>query len=174
MTGVLVKISNALTKIEEYIMAILMGALTIIMIIAVIYRYFLKDPITWAGEVSIFLLIWTSFIGGSWGLKYGTQASVTFLVDAVADNKKRWIRMAQDIIMLLFLGILIAYSVKWMMLPSMLIQKSIALQLPMWIPYSAVPVGLLFAFVHILTHLVTRMMKQEELFLKKPKGGEGQ
>lgn len=72
------KISQVITKIEELLMIILMAALAILMIFAVIFRYFFKDPIPWAGEVSIFLLIWTSFIGGSWGLKYGTQASVTF------------------------------------------------------------------------------------------------
>lgn len=161
MTLLLTKFSNLLTKLEEVMMAILMGALAILMIAAVCYRYFLKDPIPWAGEVSIFLLIWTSFIGGSWGLKYGTQASVTFLYDALSDNKKKWLRSAQDFTMLVFLGVLIFYSMKWMMLPSMQIQKSSALQIPMWIPYSAVPIGLIFAFIHILSRFSNSLVNGE-------------
>ncbi|MEK4426311.1 TRAP transporter small permease [Solibacillus sp. FSL K6-1523] len=171
MVQLLTKFSNLLTKLEEVIMTILMGALAILMIVAVCYRYFLKDPIPWAGEVSIFLLIWTSFIGGSWGLKYGTQASVTFLYDAISDNKKRWLRSAQDLTMIVFLGILIYYAVHWMMLPSMLIQKSSALQIPMWIPYSAVPIGLVFAFVHILTRFINNLVNGEPEVVEKVEGG---
>ena len=56
------KLSNMITKIEEVIVIILMAALAILMTLSVVFRYFLKDPIPWAGEVSIFLLIWTSFL----------------------------------------------------------------------------------------------------------------
>ncbi|MEY9973807.1 TRAP-type C4-dicarboxylate transport system permease small subunit [Lysinibacillus sp. RC46] len=155
------KISQGITKIEEFLMTILMAALAVLMILAVIFRYFLKDPIPWAGEVSIFLLIWTSFIGGSWGLKYGTQASVTFLYDAVSERNKRILRIIQDCIMIAFLFILIYYSYKWMMHPSMLLQKSSSLQLPMWIPYSAVSVGLIFAAIHLISHLIDTIMNRE-------------
>lgn len=155
------KISQGITKIEELLMIILMAALAVLMIFAVIFRYFFKDPIPWAGEVSIFLLIWTSFIGGSWGLKYGTQASVTFLYDAVSERNKRILRIIQDCIMIAFLFILIYYSYKWMMHPSMLLQKSSSLQLPMWIPYSAVSVGLIFAAIHLISHLIDTIKNRE-------------
>ena len=155
------KISQGITKIEELLMIILMAALAILMIFAVIFRYFFKDPIPWAGEVSIFLLIWTSFIGGSWGLKYGTQASVTFLYDAVSKRSKRIFKIVQDCMMIAFLFILIYYAYKWMMNPAMLLQKSSSLQLPMWIPYSAVFIGLIFAAIHLISHLIDTLKNRE-------------
>ena len=165
------KLSNVITKIEEVIMAVLMGILTVIMVVAVIFRYFLANPIPWATEVSIYLFIWFSFIGGSWGLKFGTQAAVTFLLDALSENKKRILKIVQDIIMLLFLVIILFYSMKWLMLPSTMLQKSISLGIPMWIPYSAVPTGILFATVHIIARLI-RLFKNEETLQENEIGDE--
>ena len=165
------RLSNVITKIEEVIMAVLMGILTVIMVVAVIFRYFLANPIPWATEVSIYLFIWFSFIGGSWGLKFGTQAAVTFLLDALSENKKRILKIAQDSIMLIFLFIILFYSVKWLMLPSTMLQKSISLGIPMWIPYSAVPTGILFATVHIIARLI-RLFKNEETLQENEIGDE--
>ncbi|MGM9945034.1 MAG: TRAP transporter small permease [Lysinibacillus sp.] len=165
------KLSNVITKIEEVIMAVLMGILTVIMVVAVIFRYFLANPIPWATEVSIYLFIWFSFIGGSWGLKFGTQAAVTFLLDTLSENKKRILKIVQDIIVLIFLFIILFYSVKWLMLPSTMLQKSISLGIPMWIPYSAVPTGILFATVHIIARLI-RLFKNEETLQENEIGDE--
>ena len=165
------KLSNVITKVEEVIMTILMAILAIVMIAAVIFRYFLSNPIPWATEVSIYLFIWLSFIGGSWGLKYGLQASVTFLKDALSENKQRILKIVQDIIMLIFLLIILFYAAKWITLPSVMLQKSTSLGMPMWIPYSAVPVGILFATIHIVARLI-RVIKNEEPTAKQEIGEE--
>lgn len=151
-------------------MAILMGILTIVMVAAVIFRYFLANPIPWATEVSIYLFIWFSFIGGSWGLKYGTQASVTFLFDALNESKKRILKIVQDIIMLVFMIIVIYFAIKWLTAPSMALQKSASLGTPMWIPFSAVLVGMIFAAIHTSARLI-RLFRNEEKF-ESEKGEE--
>jgi len=63
--------------------------------------------------------------------------------------------------MIAFLFILIYYAYKWMMNPAMLLQKSSSLQLPMWIPYSAVFIGLIFAAIHLLSHLIDTLKNRE-------------
>lgn len=165
------KLSNIVTKLEEVIMGVLMAILTIVMVTAVFFRYVLSDPLPWATEVSIYLFIWFSFIGGSWGLKYGTQAAVTFLLDALSENKQRILKIVQDVIMLIFFIIIFVYSVKWLMLPSTMLQKSTSLGMPMWIPYSAVPVGILFAMIHIVARLI-HLFKNEEIIQEKEIGDE--
>ena len=47
-----------------------------------------------------------------------------------------------------------------MALPSTMLQKSSSLQLPMWIPYSAVPVGLTFATIHLISRLIESIKKK--------------
>lgn len=155
------RISDAITKVEEYLMIILMAAMAIIVILSVAFRYFLNAPLSWAGEVSIFLLIWITFLGGSWGLKHNSQASVTFLIDKLSGRKKKVMFVIQLISMILFLAVILFYTYKWMLLPTVKAQKSSSLLLPMWIPYSAVPLGFTFAAIHLLARLSPSSISKE-------------
>ncbi|WP_078379901.1 TRAP transporter small permease [Sutcliffiella halmapala] len=155
------KISDTIAEVEKYLGAFLMLCMVVIVIVAVAFRYFLNSPLSWAGEVSIFLLIWTSFIGGSLGLKYKSQASVTFLLDFVSERVKKSLIILGHISMLGFLFIILYFSYKWILSPNVALQKSSAMLLPMWIPFSAVPIGLTFATIHIITNLLNVIREGE-------------
>ena len=49
------------------------------------------------------------------------------------------------------MAILLYLSYQWVLSASH--QKSTSMRIPMWIPYLSVPVGLTFAFIHLITHL---------------------
>jgi C4-dicarboxylate transporter, DctQ subunit len=155
------RLSNVISKIEEYLMAVFMFSIALVVILAVFFRYFFNSPLSWAGEVSVFLLIWMSFIGGSWGLKHGSQASVTLLLEKVPPKTKRMILIVQHILMIIFLLIVLYFSYKWIFLPNVAFQKSSSILLPMWIPYSAVPIGITFATIHLITNLL-KLCKGDE------------
>ena len=156
-------ISHGISKIEKSLSIILMLSMAIIVTLAVAFRYVLNAPLSWAGEVSVFLLIWISFIGGSLGLKYKSQAAVTIVLDYAPLKIKKSILISGHIIMLLFLVLLIFYSFIWITSPSVAFQKSTAMLLPMWIPYLAVPLGLTFSAIHLLSNLVDIVKKEGEL-----------
>ncbi|MGE5703234.1 MAG: TRAP transporter small permease [Clostridia bacterium] len=154
-------LSNFIATIEKYSAVVLMFAMAVIVSLAVLFRYLLNSPLSWAGEVSVFLLIWISFIGGSLGLKVKSQAAVTIALDYVSAKVKRNIGIFGHLLMLLFLGVLLYYSYKWVLSPGVTFQKSTALLLPMWIPFSAVPVGLTFGTIHLLSNLIDLVREEE-------------
>ncbi|MFC5589736.1 TRAP transporter small permease [Sporosarcina soli] len=156
-------LSTWIEKFEKVVAAILVAAMTIIIASAVVFRYFFNAPIYWASEASIFLMAWLTFIGGSLGLKYKSQASVTFLVDRFSDQGKRILEIISYTIILVFMALLIGLSYQWVF--SVQHQISTSMRIPMWIPYLSVPVGLTFAFIHLLSHLIG-------LFKKPLQGGE--
>lgn len=131
-----------------------MGVMAILVPLAVFYRYVINQPINGAGELSIFLLIYITFLGGSLGLKYKSQASVTILTEFISDELKRIVSIVAHILMLLFLAIILYYCYQWILSPNVAIQKSSALRIPMWIPYSIVPIGLTFASIHLFSNLL--------------------
>lgn len=147
-------VSNMVASFEKKLAIILMFAMAVIVAAAVVFRYVFNDPLFWAGEVSIFLLIYITFIGGSLGLKYKTQASVTLLTDYLPEKVNKWIAVFAHIFMLAFMAILLFYCIIWITSPSVAIQRSSAILLPMWIPYAILPVGLLFATIHLLDNLL--------------------
>ncbi|KON90374.1 TRAP C4-dicarboxylate transporter [Sporosarcina globispora] len=142
-----------IASFEKKLAIILMFAMAVIVSLAVIFRT-VNVPLFWAGEVSIFLLIYITFIGGSLGLKYKTQASVTLLTDLLPSTINKAVSVLAHILMLIFMAILLFYCFKWISSPSVAIQKSSAILLPMWIPYSILPIGLLFASIHLVSNLL--------------------
>ena len=154
-------VSNGLAVIEKYVAIVLMFSMTTVMALAVLFRYFLNSPLSWAGEAAVFLLVWISFIGGSLGLKYKAQASVTILLDAIPSVWRKALLITGNTLIILFLVIVLYYSYQWVLSSSVLAQKSNNLQLPMWIPFSAVPIGLSCAFIHILAN-VEELFRREE------------
>jgi TRAP-type C4-dicarboxylate transport system permease small subunit len=154
------QLSNGISTMEKYLAVVLMFAMAVIVTVAVGFRYFLNSPLSWAGEVSIFLLIWISFIGGSLGLKYKSQASVTILTDYLPKKTQTALAAAAHLFMLIFLFIVLYFTYKWIFSPGVTFQKSSAMLLPMWIPYSAVPLGLTCAAVHLLSNLVDLFRKE--------------
>jgi C4-dicarboxylate transporter DctQ subunit len=147
-------ISDIIASFEKKLAMILMFTMAVIVALAVFFRYVINVPLFWAGEVSIFLLIYITFLGGSLGLKYKTQASVTILIDYLPGKMKQLVLIVAHIFMLLFMAIILFYSYKWVSSPNVFIQHSSAMLLPMWIPYSIVPVGLSFATIHLLNNLL--------------------
>ncbi|MGG1662728.1 TRAP transporter small permease [Brevibacillus sp. NRS-1366] len=154
-------LSNGISIIEKYVAMILVLAMAIIVAIAVVFRYVLNAPLSWAGEVSVFLMIWVSFIGGSLGLKIKSQAAVTILLEYVPVKVQKLMGIVGHILMLLFLVLMLYYSYQWVLSPGVAFQKSSAILLPMWIPFSAVPIGLTCSAVHLLANFV-EMFREEE------------
>ena len=155
--------SGWIESVEKVVGMILIAAMTLVIAAAVVFRYFFHSPLFWANEASIYMMAWITFIGGSLGLKYKSQASITFLVDRFSIKGKRILAIVSYGIILIFMAILLYLSYEWVILASD--QKSTSMRIPMWIPYLSVPVGLTCAFIHILNHFV-------ELVKGKLQGGE--
>ncbi len=152
-------LSGWIESIEKVIVMVLISAMTLIIAVAVVFRYFLHDPIFWANEASIFMMAWITFIGGSLGLKYKSQASITFLVDRLSNRGKRIFEILSYMIIIVFMSLLLYLSYEWVF--SATHQKSSSMRIPMWIPYLSVPVGLTFATIHLTSHLL-RLLKNKQ------------
>ncbi len=147
-------VSNLIERVEKTVSMILMFCMAVIIIGAVLFRYFLNNPVFWAGEVSIFLMIWISFLGGSLGLKNKSQAAVSILVERLPQALQKTLNIIVHILMLGFLLVLIYYSYQWLLSSNVAFQKSTALRMPMWIAYISVPIGLTFSFIHLISNLI--------------------
>jgi C4-dicarboxylate transporter DctQ subunit len=153
-------LSNIIEGIEKYTVMLLVAGMALILFANVIYRYFLNAPIYWANEASIYMMAWLTFLGGSLGLKYKTQAAITFVVERLSVNNKKILSIVTHVLMLAFLGFLLYVSYSWIFSLSGSVSSS--MRIPMWIPYSAVPVGLTFAFIHLTEHLINFIKGSEE------------
>ena len=82
-----------LDRLEEWIIALLMGAATLIVFIAVLHRYMagyaipglqdwlLSINMTWAQELTIIMFVWMAKFGAAYGVRTGIHVGVDVLIN---------------------------------------------------------------------------------------------
>lgn len=156
------KISNWVFNIEKLLAIILCTLMLSSLFAGVVFRYALNAPLTWSEETAIFSLVWLTFIGGSMGIKSQKSAVITLFMDKF-HGKLRMILMAISILALLLFVVYIFYlSVIWLSSPTVLLQKSNSMQMPMIIAYLSVPVSFFFIFIHSLDLLLKNFRQEKE------------
>jgi C4-dicarboxylate transporter DctQ subunit len=99
--------NRILDHLEEWLIAFLMGAATLLIFVAVVHRYaagwhyppflgfiqdfLLKINLSWAQELCIYMFIWMAKFGAAYGVRHGTHVGVDVLVRALSPEKARWL-----------------------------------------------------------------------------------
>jgi len=140
-----------LDRLEETIIATLIGAATLLIFVSVVQRFAVGVSIlypyarlvdlSWAQELCIFMFVWMAKFGAAYGVRTGIHVGVDVLVVRLGAGPRRWL-----ILFSLFCGALFTGAVGT--LGANLVAKiystgqlSADMEVPMWIVYLAVPLG---------------------------------
>lgn len=91
-----------LINLPEIIVGFLLSFVTVLIIIAVIFRYLLNAPISWYEELGRVIFMWIAFLGAAIGVKNKLHFGITFFVTKFPE-KLRYISQ--------LIGILVSLSV---------------------------------------------------------------
>ena len=72
-----------LGKGVDYIAAILLAVMTVLVFLQVLFRYWLQLPLDWGEEVSRYLFIWSAMLGAAIAAKRRAHFGIDFLVTAL-------------------------------------------------------------------------------------------
>ncbi|MHB1232335.1 MAG: TRAP transporter small permease [Burkholderiales bacterium] len=156
--------NRALDHLEEWLVAWLMATATIVIFLAVLYRYalgvswlwpYLKDVnFNWAQELCIYLFIWMAKFGAAYGVRTGIHVGVDVLVRKLAPGKQRFCVILGLSLGAFFTFVVAALGVKFVLFVKAAGAVSPDLGMPMWIIYLAVPLGsslMCYRFLQVLT-----------------------
>ena len=76
-------------QIEETLIAVLLGLMTLITFANVVARYVFNDNILWALEVTVFLFAWLVLLGASYGIKHSLHIGVDVLVKSLPPGPRK-------------------------------------------------------------------------------------
>ena len=132
-------------KLERLLDALMAAALAV-MVATISYqvfgRYALGKAPSWTEELTRFLLIWMTMLGSAASLRHGGHITVTFLIERLNPLWQAAFLIARDVFLVGVSGIFMFFGLKFALLNGA--QESAALEIPMLIPYAALPVcGLL-------------------------------
>ncbi len=94
--------SSATDKLEENLIALLMGLMTVITFANVVARYVFNSNILWALEVTVFLFAWLVLLGVSYGVKKSIHLGVDVLLNIAPPPIRRIMTIVAVLACLLF------------------------------------------------------------------------
>jgi len=144
--------SNIINQLTEYVIAAMMGAMTIVISLQVFTRYVLNDPLTWTEEISRYLMVWVCFLGSAMALKYGEHISVSFIQERLPPRPRRALALGLGLTVLAFF--LLATWEGVLMTLQVMDQQAPATWISMAWAYSCIPVGCGFMAIHTLVQLI--------------------
>lgn len=83
------RVSHIIDQLEETLIAVILGLMTLITFANVIARYVFNDNILWALETTVFLFAWLVLLGMSYGVKKNFHIGVDALVNILPTNVRK-------------------------------------------------------------------------------------
>jgi len=142
-----------LDHLEEWFIAFLMAAATLIIFVAVVHRYASGLPIpvvqdfllrlntSWAQELTIYLFVWMAKFGAAYGVRTGIHVGVDVLINRLNTPLKKKFILFGLLAGASFTGIIAALGADFVYELSGTSSTSEVLELPIWIVYLAIPLG---------------------------------
>ncbi len=162
------KLSAFFERLAAYPCIAATGAMTIIVLLGVFFRYVVRQPLSWSEEVARYLMIWAASLAVSIGIMRREHLGITFLIDRFPRSVQKLIGILVNVIVLWFLWVLTKFGYFMALdgrtqLSPILARYGISM---VW-SLSAIPVAGALAMVQtILQIFIDLFGKKEELDIK--------
>jgi C4-dicarboxylate transporter DctQ subunit len=144
-------INRVLNHLEEWLIAFLIGAATVVIFIAVVHRFLSGVPVvqdytvqlnlSWAQELCIFMFVWMAKFGAAYGVRTGIHVGVDVVLRKLHGKAFRGMVVFGLLAGALFTGTVAVLGANFVWHMSETDQTSVDLEIPMWWVYLCVPVG---------------------------------
>ena len=140
-----------LDRLEEIIIASLMGLATLITFVTVVHRFLVDVPIlypylfwinlAWSQELCIYMFIWMAKFGAAYGVRTGIHVGVDVLINRLNDRWRKGVILFGLFGGALFTAIVGTMGAKFVYELMYTDQVSPDLELPSWLVYACIPLG---------------------------------
>ena len=144
-------INRVLNHLEEWLIAFLIGAATIVIFFAVAHRflsgvpyiqdYTVRMDVSWAQELCIFMFVWMAKFGAAYGVRTGIHVGVDVIIRKLTGKPQRALVLFGLLAGALFTGTVATLGANFVWHMAHTDQTSADLEMPMWIVYLCVPLG---------------------------------
>ena len=142
-----------LDHLEEWLIAFLMGAATLLIFVAVVHRYaaglpipvvqdiLLKIDLSWAQELCIYMFVWMAKFGAAYGVRTGIHVGVDVMINRLPPDTRKIYVLFGLLSGALFTGIVGTLGATFVWDIGHTDSVSPDLEVPNWIVYMCIPLG---------------------------------
>ncbi len=89
MRASLGRIDDLAARGEEIFLTVVLGLLSLLIVLAVVFRYVVNDPLTWSEELIILMFVWVVFIGTAHAFRMRSH----IVIDVILLFAPLWVRV---------------------------------------------------------------------------------
>jgi len=140
-----------LDRLEEIIIASLMGLATLITFVTVVHRFLVDVPLlypylfwinlTWSQELCIYMFIWMAKFGAAYGVRTGIHVGVDVLIKRLEGAARKYVILFGLLGGVVFTAIVGTMGAKFVIELMQTDQVSPDMEIPSWIVYACIPLG---------------------------------
>jgi C4-dicarboxylate transporter, DctQ subunit len=132
---------RALDRLEEYLTATLLAAMTLLTFSQVVLRYVFDTGLIWALEATTYLFGWLVLVGISFGIRTRSHIAVDLVSQHLAAGARKAVALIAVVASLLYAGLMCYGSLT--LIEQLRVFGSLAHDLPMprWVLLSSLPIG---------------------------------
>jgi len=133
------KLANGGNRMAIWGIVITGSAMSLVVFLQIIFRFVIYIPFPWSEECARYLMVWMGVVGAVAALRQGRHIGVTVLIQRLPPGYLRWMLIAMQLVLVGFLLIIAKEGFALSLFNAS--QRSAAMEIPMIIPYMAIPVG---------------------------------
>jgi C4-dicarboxylate transporter DctQ subunit len=145
--GILARLDHALGWVETTFVGGALAFAGALLFVNVVLRYLFLAPISWAEELTLYIMVWIGFVGSSVAIRTRGHIAIDLLPLALSAAGRRRLAVFVAITVLAFLAVFIIYSGQHTLRVRSVGQVTPVMQAPMWLAYLAMPAGSALMFL---------------------------
>lgn len=147
-----------LDHLEEWIIGLMLAAMTALTFLQVVMRYVFNSGFSWALELTTVFFAFMIFVGISYGVRVGSHIGVDALVKMMPHNTRRNVSILAVLLSLLYVGLVLTGATTYVMKMKEVGIEFEDMPIERWQVLIIMPIGFLLTgwrFLQILVGLIT-------------------
>ena len=142
-------------------------AMSIILFVQVVFRFVLHASLPWSEEASRYLLVWTAFIGGAYGVRRGAHIGIEAFALLLPKKAQKVLNLFVLIVSTVVCVVILKYGIDIVSTQLAKGQLSPAMRIPMGYMYAAIPVGMVFFIIRHIEEIILEIKNFNKVEEKK-------
>jgi TRAP-type C4-dicarboxylate transport system permease small subunit len=157
------KLSLFIERLAAYPCIAATGAMTVVVLLGVMFRYVLQSPLSWSEEVARYLMIWAASLAISIGIMRREHLGITFLISRIPPRAQKYVAFLVNLAVLWFLWILTKFGYYMALEGQTQLSPVLAkYRINMMWSLSAIPVAGALAIVQTLLQMMIDLFRRKE------------
>jgi TRAP-type C4-dicarboxylate transport system permease small subunit len=157
--------NKTISKFEEFVLSYSIIAMAALLIIGVFMRTVMNSSLTFSEEVASALLVLVSFFGLGYCARKGKHITMSIVFDMVSNKYKKLFMIVISFVSAIATSYITFLAVKYVLSVQKLGRVTPALQIPIYIVYSVVPLGFLLVTIEYIRTFIFNISDKDNFYL---------